>query len=65
VIGTAREFKGHLKVLACDAGGVQDRMLQKRDAPDLYKELRKGEGLPLYRWRVEGGRIVEGVGKWV
>ncbi len=65
VIGTAREFKGHLKVLACDAGGVQDWMLQKRDAPDLYKELRKCEGLPLYRWRVEGGRIVEGVGKWV
>lgn len=63
VIGTAREFKGHLKVLACDAGGVQEWMLQKRDAPGLFKELRKAERLPLYRWRVEGGRIVEGEGR--
>jgi ribosomal protein RSM22 (predicted rRNA methylase) len=58
VIGTPREFKGHLKVLACDAGGVRDWVLQKRDAPELYKELRKAESLPLHRWKVEGQRII-------
>jgi ribosomal protein RSM22 (predicted rRNA methylase) len=58
VIGTPREFKGHLKVLACDSSGVQDWVLQKRDAPELFKELRKGESLPLHRWRVEEGKIV-------
>lgn len=58
VIGTPREFKGHLKVLACDAGGVQDWVLQKRDAPELYKELRKAESLPLHRWQTKGERIV-------
>ena len=58
VIGTPREFKGHLKVLACDSGGVRDWVLQKRDAPELFKELRKGESLPLHRWRVEEGKIV-------
>jgi len=57
VIGTPRELKGHLKVLACAAGGVEDWVLQKRDAPELYKELRKGESLPLHRWQVEGPRI--------
>jgi len=60
VIGTPREFKGHLKVLACDEGRVEDWMLQKRDAPELYKELRKGERVPLHWWRTEGKKIVEG-----
>lgn len=59
VIGAPREFKGHLKVLACDAGGVQDWVVQKRDVPQLYKELRKGETLPMYRWSVDGGKVME------
>jgi ribosomal protein RSM22 (predicted rRNA methylase) len=58
VIGTPRELKGHLKVLACDERGVRDWVLQKRDSPELFKELRKGENLPLHRWRVEGQKIV-------
>ncbi len=60
VLGRSREFKGHLKVLACNAEGVADWTLQKRDAPHLYRELKKGDGLPFYRLRTEGGRIVDG-----
>jgi hypothetical protein len=60
VLGRSREFKGHLKVLACNAEGVADWTLQKRDALPLYRELKKGEGLPFYRLRMEGGRIVDG-----
>ncbi len=60
VVGTPREFKGYLKVLACDATGLTDWMLQKRDAPELFKNLRRGGRVPLYRWRTEGQRIVEG-----
>jgi len=60
VIGRAREFKGYLKVLACAASGLTDWTLQKRDVPEIFKALRKEDGVPLYRWQTEGERIVSG-----
>jgi ribosomal protein RSM22 (predicted rRNA methylase) len=60
VIGEPREGKGHLKVLSCQEEGVQEFMLQKRDAPSLFRELRKGTETPIYRWRMEAGKIVGG-----
>lgn len=60
VLGRSREFKGHLKVLACDVSGVTDWTLQKRDAPQMFRELKRGDGLPFYRLRTEGGRILNG-----
>jgi hypothetical protein len=62
VIGEAREFKGYLKVLSCDERGLAERVLQKRDAPTLFKEVRAAETLPLYAWQEEEGRIVGGRG---
>lgn len=41
IIGRARVYKGYTKALYCNAGGVHDRLLQKRDDPKLYKELDK------------------------
>jgi hypothetical protein len=60
VIGRPRDFKGYSKVLSCQAEGVCEWMLQKRDAPELLREVRDGAEAPVYRWRVEKGKIVEG-----
>lgn len=60
VIGEPRSFKGYSKVLSCQADGVSEFMLQKRDAPELLKELQRGTGCGTYRWIVERGKIVQG-----
>ena len=57
IIGEPREGKGHLKVLSCHAPGVAELMLQKRDAPALYRALRKGEGPPVHRWILADGKV--------
>jgi len=62
VIGEPREFKGYLKVLSCGTDGLADKVLQKRDAPALFKEVRAAETLPLYSWEEKEGRIVGGHG---
>ncbi len=56
-LGRARVYKGYAKIFACDAGGVGEVMLQKRDAPEHYKALKDGESPPLQRWRREGDRV--------
>lgn len=60
VIGWPRQFKGHSKVLSCQAEGVCEFMLQKRDAPRLFRDLRRGESGPIYRWTLQGGKIAAG-----
>ena len=57
IIGEPREGKGHLKVLSCQAEGVAEFVLQKRDAPELYRALRKGDGPPVHRWSFADGKI--------
>jgi hypothetical protein len=59
IIGEPRHYKGYAKLLSCSAAGVQDLTLQKRDAPDLFKALKRETGVPVYRWRREGDRIKE------
>ena len=59
VIGRPREGKGHLKVLSCQTEGVTELMLQKRDAPELFREIRDMEmDAPVYRWEMRDGKIV-------
>ena len=58
VIGRPREAKGFTRVLSCQAEGVAEWVLQKRDAPDLFRAFHKGTAEPAYRWRIENGRIV-------
>jgi diadenosine tetraphosphatase ApaH/serine/threonine PP2A family protein phosphatase len=57
IIGEARHYKGYAKLFNCDASGVSELMLQKRDAPDLFKALKHGAGPTLHRWSHENGRI--------
>lgn len=43
IIGRPRFYKGYAKILTCRPKGVQELQLQKRDAPELFNELRDGE----------------------
>lgn len=61
VIGEPRESKGYLRVLTCRAEGVDDLMLQKRDAPELHRVFRKGLDAPLCRLEIADGKITAGV----
>ena len=59
VIGVPRHYKGYAKVLSCQADGVNELVLQKRDAPELLKAMKKDPG-SLYRWEREGEKIRSG-----
>jgi Mitochondrial small ribosomal subunit Rsm22 len=58
VIGEPRLHKGYAKIFNCDLAGVRELTLQKRDAPDFFKSLKRGEASPLQSWRIEGERII-------
>jgi ribosomal protein RSM22 (predicted rRNA methylase) len=60
IIGEPREGKGYTRVLSCQAEGVSEFVLQKRDAPELFRAARKGTLAPVYRWERKGGKIVGG-----
>ena len=58
IIGEPRHYKGYAKIFNCDAGGVAELMLQKRDAPELFKALKRGAGPGLHNWTHDQGRII-------
>jgi hypothetical protein len=60
IIGEPRIYKGFAKVLSCDATGVAEFTVQKRDAPELFKQLKRPAGALVYRWTRSGGRISAG-----
>lgn len=58
IIGEPRMYKGYAKIFTCEAAGVSELMLQKRDDPALFKRLqRAGAGPELHRWTHANGRI--------
>lgn len=42
ILGRTREYKGYLKILACDDSGVREAAVQKRSAKERFKELARG-----------------------
>ena len=42
VIGHPRLYKAHALLLGCDASGVSDRRLMKRNHPEEFRLLKKG-----------------------
>ncbi len=59
ILGDPREYKGHFKVLACEAAGVSEHMLQKRDDKAFFKTLRRGVPQPpLFHWSIADGKIL-------
>src|SRR5690606_10682560 len=59
MIGEPRFYKGFAKILACQNGTVDEVIVQKRDAGELFKSLRKSPG-SLYRWEREKDRVTGG-----
>ncbi|MBT3483262.1 MAG: hypothetical protein HN457_17720 [Opitutales bacterium] len=61
VLGRPRQFKGYSKVFSCDANGLSDYELQKRDDKPLWKSIKKGKDGSLYQWTdIDSGRIRSG-----
>ena len=59
ILGEPRLYKGYAKVLSCQADGVRDLTLQKRDAPELFKAMKGGRAESLHRWELDGKRIAK------
>lgn len=57
VLGQPRVYKGFARVLSCQADGVRDLELQKRDAPQLFKAMKSGEAPILHQWEENGARV--------
>ena len=58
IIGEPRHYKGYVKMFACANDGVADLMLQKREAPQIYKALKRADGPLIYRWTRQADRVV-------
>jgi hypothetical protein len=56
-IGDPRVYKGFARVLSCQADGVRELEIQKRDAPEVFKAMKRGASDDIYRWTVKGDRI--------
>ena len=57
VVGAPRVYKGFTKLFSCEASGVRDLTLQKRDAPELFKRLKHEEPVLLVKGDVVGERL--------
>lgn len=62
VIGSPRVYKGFAKVLCCQADGLADFTLQKRDAPAAYKQFKNEEPLVLMDAELAGEKLVNVAG---
>jgi len=60
IIGRPEHFKAFARFLNCDAGGIAELTLQKRDDPALFKQLDRTPGPRIYRWRRNGARVEGG-----
>jgi hypothetical protein len=60
VIGRPELFKPYARLLNCDATGIAELTLQKRDDLALYKELDRTKSPLVYRWRRDGTRLLGG-----
>jgi ribosomal protein RSM22 (predicted rRNA methylase) len=59
IIGRPRDEKGHFDVLSCGEAGVEELVAQKRDVPELSRQLRKGRANAVQRWTRDGRRITD------
>lgn len=57
ILGTPRLYKGYAKLFACSADGVREVMLQKRDAPEVFKSLKRGDATDTASWILDGDKL--------
>jgi SAM-dependent methyltransferase len=61
ILGEPRAQKGLLKLLTCDGQrGVGETILQKRAAPELFKELKDPGHARVYNFKMSGDKIESG-----
>jgi SAM-dependent methyltransferase len=60
VIGRPEHFKPYVRLLNCDAGGLEQLLVMKRHNAALYKELDKTRRPLVYRWTRDGAQIMAG-----
>ena len=58
VIGEPRFYKGYAKIFSCQADGVRDLTLQKRDARDFFAMMKRGDQQGCHRWSLIEDRIL-------
>jgi ribosomal protein RSM22 (predicted rRNA methylase) len=59
IIGHPRIYKPYALVLGCDDSGVSERRLTKRNHPEEFRAMRKGEMQPLQIWETKPGEIIQ------
>lgn len=64
ILGEPRLYKGYAKLFACSATGVEELTLQKRTAPDLFRQLKKSTGPLFYRWERTGTTVTAATALW-
>lgn len=57
ILGVPETFKGYARFYNCDADGVAQLTLQKRDDPELFKTMKRGTHGHVYRWEKSGDRV--------
>lgn len=60
IIGRVEHFKPYARLLNCDAEGLLELELPKRNDPALFKQLDRTKAPLVYRWRREGTKILGG-----
>jgi hypothetical protein len=60
VIGRPEHFKPYARLLNCDASGLAELLVMKRDNRALCKELEKSKRPLVYKWTRDGAKILEG-----
>lgn len=57
ILGHPRIYKGYAKLFACSADGVREVTLQKRDAPEIFKALKRGDAVAERDWVLDGDKL--------
>ncbi|MCX8155924.1 MAG: hypothetical protein N3J91_05650, partial [Verrucomicrobiae bacterium] len=57
LIGRPRLYKPHALLLGCDADGVREASLPRRDHPETWRRLKHGDHPTLMQWRLQQNEI--------
>lgn len=63
ILGRPRVYKPYALLLGCDAPGVRERSLPKRQHPEWFRALKHHAPLSLQTWNPQQGDITE-LGEW-
>jgi hypothetical protein len=60
IIGRPEYFKPYVRLLNCDATGLEELTVMRRSNPELCKELERTRRPLVYRWTRDGSTITGG-----